>query len=479
MVLQVLGMVIATLVAAQAALALFASYRQHRGTQAILKRVTVDARARARDARERDERRQMQSDLSWTGYRKFVVRKRVIEDPAQQVCSFYLEPHDRRPLPPFNPGQFLTFQLDIRVDPSACLKCGGYLAPEAKFCTNCGLPVASAKPAPKAAGKPTVRCYSLSDGPHPERYRVSIKRVPPPRDRTDLPPGLASNHFHNSVKEGDILDVMAPGGKFYLDLNSDRPVVLIGGGVGVTPVLSMLNAITDSGSQRETWFFYGLRNGTEHVQKAHLERLAHDHPNVKLHVCYSAPRAEAVDPRAATLVEGRDASLLGGEMDKKGRDFQHAERVTVDLLKRVLPSSNYAYYICGPQPMMNAIVEDLEAWGVPTADIHYEAFGPATVKKTTKATTVLTKQMQAATTVKFAKSGTDCVWSPDVESILDLAEANGVPMDSGCRVGNCNTCLTAIKEGDVEYLRDPDTPPEKGSCLTCIAVPKGNLVLDA
>ena len=67
----------------------------------------------------------------------------------------------------------------------------------------------------------------------------------------------------------------------------------------------------------------------------------------------------------------------------------------------------------------------------------------------------------------------------DATVLLELAEANGVVIDSGCRVGNCNTCLTAIKAGAVRYVREPDTMPEEGSCLTCIAIPNGDLVLDA
>ena len=101
-----------------------------------------------------------------------------------QVCSFYLQPHDEKPIPGFDPGQFLTFQLNIPAQPKA-----------------------------------VVRCYSLSDAPRPDMYRVSIKRVPPPRDNPDAPPGLSSNHFHDNVKVGDILDVKEPSGRFFLDMS--------------------------------------------------------------------------------------------------------------------------------------------------------------------------------------------------------------------------------------------------------------------
>ena len=99
----------------------------------------------------------------------------------------------------------------------------------------------------------------------------------------------------------------------------------------------MLSQIVESGSTRETWFFYGVRDKTEHVMKDYLESIADEYENVHLQVCYSSST----------------------ENDVKDRDFQHAGRVSVELFKRVLPSSNYDYYMCGPGPMMNSVVSDL------------------------------------------------------------------------------------------------------------------------
>ena len=363
------------------------------------------------------------AELSWNGFRKFEVMRKTPEGGG--ICSFYLSPHDKKPLPPFVPGQYLTFQLDI-----------------------------------PGQRKAVIRCYSLSDSPnHPDYYRVSIKAVPPPRDKPDVPPGLSSNFFHDQIGEGDILDVKAAGGHFYLDMTKHAPVVLIGGGIGLTPVLSMLNAICESGSKRETWFFYGVRSSKDHVMKEHLEALAREHENVHLQVCYSNPLDE----------------------DMEGDDYQHAERVSVELFKRVLPSSNYEYYLCGPPPLMNTIVPDLEAWGVPKKNIHFEAFGPATVKKAAPAKTAEDKAAEAAAPIEvtFAKSGKTCTWDGSSDSLLDFAEDNGVTIDYGCRAGNCGTCITAIRDGGVDYVVEPGAAPEAGSCLTCISVPKGKLTLDA
>ncbi len=366
-----------------------------------------------------------QQVASWSGIRKFEVAKRVPE--PGDICSFYLKPHDGRPLPLFKPGQYLTFQLQI-----------------------------------PGKDKATIRCYSLSDAPRSDYYRVSIKRVPAPKDK-EVPPGLVSNFFHDFVKEGDILDCKAPGGHFFLDVeNTPGGIVLIGGGIGITPVLSMINLLTADGTlKRDVYWFLGVRDRSEHPFKDHIEALAKQHDKLHLHVCYSKP----------------------GKTDVLERDYQHAERVSVELFKKTLPSNNFDYYMCGPGPFMESIVGDLEKWGVPDERVHFEAFGPASVKKVNKAAAPAAEVAAAPTgavlEVVFAKSGKTCKWTGAVTSLLELGEANGVTLDSGCRAGNCGTCVVAVKEGEVGYANPPGAAPDKGSCLTCVGQPKTKVVLDA
>ncbi len=393
----------------------------HREIQerALLRAQTQEIVDRSRIRREKEEG-------AWNGYRKFRVARKFIE--AKDTCSFYLEPHDGRTVPTFDPGQFLTFRLDIPDQP-----------------------------------KQTIRCYSLSESPKPDHYRVTIKRVPPPRDKPDIPPGLSSNYFHDQVEEGKILDVRAPGGHFFLDSTRQTPVVLIGGGIGLTPVLSMLNYIVDTGSNREVWFFYGLRNGTEHAMKEHLQRIDEENENIHICIVYSKP----------------------DDGDVEGKDYTHTGRVGADLFKEVLPSNNYNFYFCGPPPMMNSLFEGLRDWGVPEDHIHYEAFGPATVSKKKEAdqaadkAPAATTDAAAAIQVTFSQSKKTVAWSADAGSLLDFAEAQGIAMDSGCRAGNCGTCATALSSGDIDYLSDPGEAPDAGTCLTCISVPKNSVTLDA
>jgi hypothetical protein len=139
------------------------------------------------------------------------------------------------------------------------------------------------------------RTYSLSDSPnHPDYYRVSIKRLPAPADQPGLPPGLSSDYFHDHVRPGTRSCVKAPRGRFYLDPSDDTPVVLLSAGVELTPMTSMLNAITESSSKRPVWFVHGARGGREHAMGAHIHLLAAENDYVHVHARYSRPRPEDV-----------------------------------------------------------------------------------------------------------------------------------------------------------------------------------------
>ncbi|MBC8351446.1 MAG: 2Fe-2S iron-sulfur cluster binding domain-containing protein [Planctomycetes bacterium] len=418
-----IGLVTAGLVAARLGV-LTVSAWQRAIFQRERERLTLEAmKERISEAKNR----RAENALAWNGYRKFVVDRKEME--ADGICSFYLVAHDRKPLPTFKPGQYLTFRLNI-----------------------------------PGREKPVVRCYSLSDSPHPDQYRVTIKRVGSPPDAPAAPPGLVSNYFHEQLAEKDILDVQAPRGHFFLAPEQERPAVLIAGGVGVTPLLSMINSIVATRSGREVLFFYGVRNGAEHAFKESLERVLEHHANIRHVVAYSKPTSD--------------------DEQHEGRDYHHTGRVDVDLIKSYLQSTNYQFYICGPPAMMETLNKQLLKWGVAKQDINTEAFGPATVSK------AFTKPQEAGslslkvgsdsdTSITFAKSGKSCGWNSKAGNLLNFAEANGVKIDSGCRAGNCGTCVVAVKSGKVRYVTEHGAALEEGTCLTCIAAPDGNVVLDA
>jgi ferredoxin-NADP reductase len=365
------------------------------------------------------------ADETQTGYRSFVVDRK--EPESATITSFYLVPEDGDGLAPFLPGQFLTFELGIPGQP-----------------------------------KPVLRTYTLSDSPNADYYRVSIKREPAPADRPDLTPGLSSNYFHDQVGVGTKIRVGAPRGKFHLDPDGERAVVLLSGGVGLTPMISMMNTIIQSDARRPVWFIHGARNGSEHAMGAHVRRMAAANEELHAHIRYSQPDAD----------------------DIEGRDYDSRGRVDIALLKQLLSFDDYEFYLCGPTPFMRSLYCGLLSLDVSEERIHYEFFGPASVLKE-DAKPIGPAQVPTAETelaggiqVTFARSGVTAGWDPACETILDLAERHGLNPDYSCRSGICQTCMCPLVEGEVEYLEDPLDEPDPGCVLICCSRPKTSLVIE-
>ncbi len=131
--------------------------------------------------------------------------------------------------------------------------------------------------------------------------------------------------------------------------------------------------------------------------------------------------------------------------------------------------------------MMESLVPALDDWGVPDSHIHFEAFGPATIKRhnvTVSGAITQTETNDAGVIVNFARSDKLLPWLPSANNLLEFAEANGISVNSGCRAGSCGTCQTAIHSGEVVYRQPPDFDPEPGTCLLCICTPKTDLKLE-
>ena len=360
--------------------------------------------------------------LAWEGLRE--LRVSAIVDECQDVKSFYLAATDGRPLPDYLPGQYLT----VHLPPTPGVR--------------------------NASDKPVVRCYSLSDRPREEFYRLTVKHCPPPASQAGAPPGVGSTILHQHVQVGHMLQVAAPRGEFFLSPQQPDPVVLIGAGIGVTPIISMLNAQSHADSTRETYVLLGMRNSGEHPFKLQLDELAGAQTNIHPFVAYSQPTTH----------------------DAEFHDFHHRGHVDMDYIRQVLPSSNFRFYLCGPPAMMESLVPGLLDWGVPDERIHFEAFGPASINR--DGVTTAAKSAIGAK-VSFVRSGVVAEWSEADTTLLGLAERHGVPLDAGCRVGNCGACAIKVIDGDVAAVKTPGMQPMAGECLTCVNVPKGELVLDA
>lgn len=357
---------------------------------------------------------------AWKGFRDFTVDRKVPE--SRTITSFYLIPEDGQPLPVYLPGQFLTFRLTIPGRP-----------------------------------RPVIRTYSLSDSPcHSEYYRITIKKEPSAQDSEAV---SGSGYFQDVVEPGTRLQVAAPRGDFFIDPQDTSPIVLLSGGVGLTPMISMLNAIVDAGVKRSVWFIHGTRNGIHHAMCRHMRQVAAGNANITVHIRYSQPRAE----------------------DIEGREYDSIGHVDLDLLKTLLPDKAMDFYLCGPPPFMNGLLKSLWDWGVPEARIRFELFGPAALlqegigaRRRQKASIAGEK----AYAIDFSASGITAKWDPEYENLLEFAEDQGVFPDFSCRSGICHTCQYKVVKGDVDYNFDPLDPPYPGQVLLCCARPTSDLVID-
>ncbi len=357
-----------------------------------------------------------QADLSgrWKGFRRFTVINKVME--AEDICSFYLSPVDGGPVCSFEPGQHIGFRFTVPGE-----------------------------------SKPTIRSYSLSAGiSNDNAYRVSIKKVPAPPG-TDFPPGKGSGYFHEELSTGSIIEVSAPNGKFYLDREDSRPAVLIAGGIGITPLLSMLETICSEGLQRTTHLFHAVRSHRDHAFADHLTELFQVRDHLHLHTFFSSPE------------DGHDLP-----------EGAHVGFLSVEAIREIVGHLDVQVYICGPPPMMQALVPSLESAGIPSRDLKMEAFGPASVKKK-KAPKAETDTPSGNSSIHF---GTETIQWDGESSILEMAEENDIEIDSSCRSGSCGTCQVRLISGKVKYEEDPAAEPDEGHCLTCVGIPDGDIKVE-
>ena len=349
-------------------------------------------------------------DGQWLALR---LARKVRETPL--ITSVYLEAPDGGPLPPFRAGQYLTISV------------------------------------PQEEGAPPVlRTYTISSAPSDRQtYRLTVKREA--GSETDGPPGIGSTYLHDALAEGDMLTCLPPRGGFVLD-DSTRPVVLLSGGVGITPMLAMLAELTEQGGSRPVWFVHACRDSRHRVLSDEIAELARRHGQVRLF----------------SVLEEAD------------EDAAHVGRIDMAFLKAHLPFDDYSFYLCGPPGFMASLFGGLTSLNVAEDRIAYEFFGPATVLKSAKAPLPERSEPArgAAVSVEFSASGETVDFSDTSASILDLAREAGLDVVYSCEEGICGTCRCRLLSGEVEYLSEPIAFLEEGEILTCISRPKTDISLD-
>jgi nitric oxide dioxygenase len=180
-----------------------------------------------------------------------------------------------------------------------------------------------------------------------------VKREPSPADRPDAPAGLASNWLHDQAAPGTILQVAPPAGDFVLAAG-EGPVVLVSGGVGLTPMVSMLETLVQERAALPTWYVHGTQNGRVHAMSGRIRELQAANEEIRTARFYAEP----------------------GPEDVRGEHYDHDGFISVDWLQANTPFEEAVFYLCGPKPFLRALVPQLAAAGVDSARIRYEFFGP-------------------------------------------------------------------------------------------------------
>ncbi len=227
-----------------------------------------------------------------------------------------------------------------------------------------------------------------------------------------------------------------------------RPLVLVGVGGGIAPLLTILRTWAGAGFPRPVWFVQGATNGRDHPFGDDIRALAARHADLHLDISYG---------RARTT-------------DVLGRDYQRNGRVTLATLKRLPPGPDADFALCGPPGTVDDLRAGLAAWGVPAARVRCLGGTPASPPADRAAA--------SAITVRFAASGISAAWREDHRDLLTLAEAEGLTPRFSCRTGICQACLCPLLSGDVAYDREPMLTPASGQVLICCCRPVGNVVLD-
>ncbi|OAS23636.1 NO-inducible flavohemoprotein [Paenibacillus oryzisoli] len=251
----------------------------------------------------------------WSDFRAFVIARKDRESDV--ITSFYLTPQDQGPIAAFEAGQYVSIRVQIPGDEHT-----------------------------------HIRQYSLSHTSGQPFYRISVKRED---TNPAVPAGKVSVYLHNGIQEGDVVWLSAPAGDFTLDSTDTRPVTLLSGGVGLTPMVSMLHALVTTQPDRKVTFIHATQNGEHHALRAEVEQLAKEHPQVTVAWCYAQPTSD----------------------DRGAQAFHKEGYLDLPWIQSLVPTTDGSFYFCGPLPFMKTVNQSLIAWGVPEANRHYEFFGPA------------------------------------------------------------------------------------------------------
>jgi ferredoxin-NADP reductase len=303
-------------------------------------------------------------------------------------------------------------------------------------------------------GKPHVRCYSISSSPDARGYlEISVRRQ-----------GLVSTMLHATLRTGSVLAINRPAGQFVYPAGDDRPLALLAGGIGITPLLSMLRFALSSDPTRPVTLLYSARDRKALAFLSELRVVAERHPQARIGI---------------TLSDDADAPAPW-----------RAGHIDAALLRQYVPHPTHTVFcLCGPTPMMAAMEQMLQAEGVPADQIRSEHF--ATAMAAASLNTAAPVAPSPASTedaeasgglyrLTFATSGREGA-AGAAQTLLEAAECEGIAIASSCRSGVCQACRTRLVDGDADCRSSVLDPADRaaGFILPCVTYASSDCVLEA
>ncbi|MFT7686909.1 MAG: ferredoxin-NADP reductase [Candidatus Azotimanducaceae bacterium] len=347
-----------------------------------------------------------------------------IEEESENVKSFYLSATGHQKAT-FEAGQYLTVKATI-------------------------------------SGARQIRTYTLSSSPNEESYRISVKEDKQKKD--NIPKGVFSEYLHNDVNVGDYIEAKAPSGAFFLETDSKRPVVLIAGGIGITPMVSMARHLLMEGirtrSNRQVTIITSDKTINERAFSEELSKLSY--------------RSGGRIKYFSALTDIKKTNPIN-ELEL-GKDYSHKGRISREFIESAVPidkenKSAIDFYLCGPGPFMQSIYDVLRAMEIDNQQIFAEEFGPASLARDNDEAKKASLPTATEALIQFENSNVEQLWSKGDGTLLEFAENHGFSPEFSCRRGQCGACVTKLISGKVSYTDDIEAHVNEDEILLCCAAP--------
>ena len=343
--------------------------------------------------------------------------KKLTRETTQAVTVFFEIPSELKETFAYKAGQYLTIDTEIK-------------------------------------GERVRRAYSLCTAPGIDTDpAVTIKEVEG---------GRMSTYMNKSLKEGDVLSVMPPNGKFVVEPHdlSPRTYILFAGGSGITPIMGISKHVLANEPNSKIFLVYANQNQDSVIFKSSLEEMEKQNKD-RFKLIYSYDKA----PMMWFGLKGFLTEKTVGETIKQRIGGSYASAI---------------YYICGPTPMMDIVKSGLLSSGIPQNQVQTEYFTATTEAKTKTQEAVATSsaEFSGSASVKVKLYGKESEIKVDQnQTILDAANAAGLQPPYSCTVGVCTTCRAKILKGKVEMIEREglsDSEIEEGYVLTCQSMPRSS-----